>query len=61
MTKELQEEINQQALDAIRFRVLRLERENAKTSEKSDTEMVKAICAVIEEEVKRYTSKGEQV
>lgn len=60
MREELREELNCQALNAIRLRMLHLERENAKTSEKSDNEMVKRICNILEEEVDRYTAKEEE-
>ena len=59
MREEFREEINSQALNSIRLRMLHLERENAKTSEKSDSEMVKRICNILEEEIDRYTTKEE--
>lgn len=59
MREEFREEINSQALNSIRLRMLHLERENAKTSEKSDSKMVESICRFIEEEVDRYTTKEE--
>ena len=52
MNDEYGTEINKKILDMIEFGVLRLERKNERTHEKSDGDMIKEICKIIEKEVK---------
>lgn len=45
--------LNDKTIDMIRFRIIDLEKKNAKSHEKKDADMIKEIVDIIKEEVNR--------
>ena len=52
-----EEQINESVKKTIRFRILQIEKKNAKSHEKKDADMVSEIVKIIQSEVDRTSEK----
>ena len=52
-----EEQINESVMKKIRFRILQIEKKNAKSHEKKDADMVSEIVKIIQSEVDRTSEK----
>lgn len=50
-------QINEEVMKAIRFRILQMEKKNAKSHEKKDADMVSDIVKIIQSEVNRIEER----
>ena len=54
MSQEFQFQLDENALQIMKFTIIQEEKKNAKTHELSDSDMVKKICKIIEDEIARH-------